>query len=94
MTSFMSFHAAAAERGDGLRRELLALRAGATPCFDLTTRYDGMLQSGPDPASKAFARVGAMDPGASPNVPSQNREPQSVSMGRFGSLAHSPIDPS
>jgi hypothetical protein len=92
MTSFMSFHAAAAERGEGLRRELLTLRAAAAPCFDLTTRSDGMLQSGPDPASKASARADATE--ASRNLPSQNQEPQSVAMGRFGSLAHSPIDPS
>jgi hypothetical protein len=52
MTSFLSFHAAAAARGDGLRPELLALltRSAAAPHPALATRPDGMIQSGPDPA--------------------------------------------
>jgi hypothetical protein len=61
MTSFMNFDAAAAERGDGLRPELLALLAGATPCFDLTVRSDGMIQSDPDPASKVSASTHLAD---------------------------------
>ena len=49
MTSFMSFQATAAARGDGLRPELLARLVGtAAPSFDLTTRSDGMIQSDPD----------------------------------------------
>jgi hypothetical protein len=66
MTSFMSLHAAAAERGEGLRPELLALLAGATPSFDLTTRSDGMIQSGPDPGSKWSAPPRAANQGAAP----------------------------
>lgn len=50
MTSFLSFHAVAAARGDGLRAELLALRldVGAPYC-ERMPRRDGMTQSGPDP---------------------------------------------
>jgi hypothetical protein len=59
MTSFLSFHAAAAARGDGLRPELLALltRAAVAPDSELRSRADGMIQSGPDPASVAAARM-------------------------------------
>jgi hypothetical protein len=51
MTSFLSFHAAAAARGDGLRPDLLALRI-ADPRSDLMRRHDGMIQSGPDPGEQ------------------------------------------
>ena len=55
MISFMSFHAMAAARGDGLRPEFLALvGVGTAPCSELTTS-DGMIQSGLDPASGAVA---------------------------------------
>jgi hypothetical protein len=59
MTSFLSFHAAAAARGDGLRPELLALlkRAAADPHADFTPRADGMIQSGRDPVSSARGRT-------------------------------------
>jgi hypothetical protein len=56
MTSFMSFHAAAAARGDGLRPELLAVRVAADPRSALTPRADGMVQSGPDPAREIAGR--------------------------------------
>lgn len=57
MTSFLSLHAAAAARGDGLRPELLALlaRVAAAPQAALTPRPDSMIQSGPDPASTTGA---------------------------------------
>jgi hypothetical protein len=55
MTSFLSLHAAAAARGDGLRPELLALVAGIAPHSALTPRHDGMIQSGPDPATTRVA---------------------------------------
>jgi len=57
MTSFLSFHAAAAARGEGPRPELLALltRFAAAPHSSVTTRPDGMTQSGPDPASSQVA---------------------------------------
>jgi hypothetical protein len=57
MTSFLSFHAAAAARGDGLRPELLAVleRVGTAPHSAFTMRPDGMIQSGPDPASTEVA---------------------------------------
>ncbi len=58
MTSFLSFHATAAARGDGLRLELLALRVAAVPHSHLTPRPDGMIQSGPDPASVGRGRTG------------------------------------
>jgi hypothetical protein len=51
MTSFLSFHAAAAVRGDGLRPELLALLVRADSRSDLMPRPDGMIQSGSDPVS-------------------------------------------
>jgi hypothetical protein len=53
MTSLLSFHAAAAARGDGLRPELLAAlaRTAVSPHSNPTVRSDGMVQSGPDPAS-------------------------------------------
>jgi hypothetical protein len=56
MMSLMSFHAIAAARGDGLRPEFLALvGVGTAPYSKLTTGSDGMIQSGPDPASGAVA---------------------------------------
>ena len=55
MTSFLSFHAAAAARGDGLRPELFALRVA--PRSELAPRHDGMIQSRLDPASSAGART-------------------------------------
>lgn len=51
MTSLLSLHAAAAARGDGLRPELLALVVGLAP--GSMPRPDGMIQSGPDPKTKA-----------------------------------------
>lgn len=53
MTSFLSLHAAARARGDGLRPELLALVAGIAPHSDSLPRGDGMIQSGPDPKPEA-----------------------------------------
>ena len=57
MTSFLSFHAAAAARGDGLRPELLAFLAATVACphSQIATGSDGMTQSGPDPASSKVA---------------------------------------
>ena len=56
MMSFMSFHAIAAARGDGLRPEFLALVGVGTARYsEPTTNSDGMIQSGPDPASGAVA---------------------------------------
>jgi len=57
MTSLLSFHAAAAARGDGLRPELLAVlaRTALSPHSKMTMRSDGMIQSGPDPASSQIA---------------------------------------
>jgi hypothetical protein len=53
MTPFLNFHAFAATRGDGLRPEFRALfeRTRAAPHSELTSRNDGMIQSGPDPIS-------------------------------------------
>jgi hypothetical protein len=82
MSSFLSFHAAAAARGDGLRPELLALlkRAAVDPYADLTPRADGMIQSGPDPASSARGRIEH----ANPDVPPLAIENYAV---RFGPIA-------
>ena len=53
MPSFRKFHSIAALCGDGLRPELQALfeRLAADPRSELFERRDGMVQSGPDPAS-------------------------------------------
>jgi hypothetical protein len=61
MTSLLSFHAAAAARGDGLRPELLAAlaRTAVSPHSKMTMRSDGMIQSGPDPASDRAANKSA-----------------------------------
>jgi hypothetical protein len=61
MMSLLSFHAAAAARGDGLHAELLAALARNTvsPNSGVTTRSDGMIQSGPDPASALVASKSA-----------------------------------
>jgi hypothetical protein len=54
MTNFLNFHVFAAARGEGLRPELRLLfeRAATSPVFDIVMRHDGLLQSGPDPASE------------------------------------------
>jgi hypothetical protein len=51
MMTFLSFHAAAAARGDGLHPELLALLAGvpAASHAEPALRHDGMSRSRPDP---------------------------------------------
>jgi hypothetical protein len=61
MTSLLSFHAAAAARGDGLRPELLAAlaRTAGSPNSGVTTRSDGLIQSGPDRASDRAANQSA-----------------------------------
>jgi hypothetical protein len=53
MMSFLSFHATAAARGDGLRPELLALLVGVPAASqpELTLRHEGMMKSRPDPES-------------------------------------------
>jgi hypothetical protein len=53
MPPFLSLDAVAAKRGEGLRPELRALfeRLATTPSYDANVRSDGMVQSGPDPAS-------------------------------------------
>lgn len=58
MTSFLDFHAFAAARGEGLRPELRALfeRVSEAPRSELTVRNDGMVQSGPNPASADVAK--------------------------------------
>jgi hypothetical protein len=54
MTIFLDFHVFAAARGEGLHPELRLLfeRAATSPVSNLVTRCDGLLQSGPDPASE------------------------------------------
>jgi hypothetical protein len=61
MTSLLSFHAAAAARGDGLRPELLAAlaRTAVSPHSRTTVRSDGMVQSGPDLAPDQVANQSA-----------------------------------
>jgi len=53
MPPFLSLDAFAAKRGEGLRPELRALfeRLATAPSYDASARNDGMVQSGPDPAS-------------------------------------------
>lgn len=57
MPPFLSLDAVAAKRGDGLRPELRALfeRLATAPGHDAPVRSDGMVQSGPDPASAKAA---------------------------------------
>jgi hypothetical protein len=52
MMSFLTFHKAAAARGDGLRPELLALvvRAAAAPHVNLVSRDNDIVRSDPNPA--------------------------------------------
>jgi hypothetical protein len=55
MSSFRQFDAFAAARGEGLHPKLRSLleRTAVSPHAEMTVRLDGMLQAGPDPASKA-----------------------------------------
>ena len=50
---FLSLDAFAAKRGEGLRPELRALfeRLATASVYEAIVRSDGMIQSGPDPAS-------------------------------------------
>jgi len=68
MTSFLSFHAIASARGDGLHPRLRALfeRVTADPHLELTPRPDGMIQSGPDSASVRGERINHANPDAGP----------------------------
>jgi hypothetical protein len=54
MTNFLNLHVFAAARGEGLHPELRLLleRAATSPFADVAIRHDGLLQSGPDPASE------------------------------------------
>jgi hypothetical protein len=54
MTNFLNFHVLAAARGEGLHPELRLLfeRAATSPVAAVAIRHDGLLQSGPDPASE------------------------------------------
>ena len=54
MTAFLNFHAFAAARGEGLHPKLRLLfeRAAASFASDVAIRTNGLLQSGPDPASE------------------------------------------
>jgi hypothetical protein len=54
MTTFLNFHVFAAARGEGLHPKLRLLfeRAATSPVSDVAIRHDGLLQSGPDPASE------------------------------------------
>ncbi len=56
------FHSMAALCGDGLRPELQALfdRLAIDQSSELFVRDDGMVQSGPDPASETTTVVQAM----------------------------------
>jgi hypothetical protein len=64
MTTFLNFDALAAARGEGLRPELRLLfeRAATSPFADAAVRHDGMLQSGPDPASEIVKRRASVSP--------------------------------
>jgi predicted ester cyclase len=61
------FHSIAALCGDGLRPELRELfeRLAIDPHSGLRIRYDGMVQAGPDPVSKASTRTENRNIGAS-----------------------------
>ena len=57
MTTFLNFNVLAAARGEGLRPELRLLfeRAATSPFSEVAIRHDGLLRSGPDPASETCA---------------------------------------
>jgi hypothetical protein len=85
MTNFLNFDVFAAARGEGLHPELRLLfeRATASGFSDVAIRHDGMLQSGPDPASEIvqervyvslFPQASALqteEPNQNPEMPSQ-----------------------
>ena len=54
MAAFLNFHAFAAARGEGLHPKLRLLfeRTATSPDPDVVIRHDGLLQSGPVPASE------------------------------------------
>jgi hypothetical protein len=81
MKTFLNFHASAAVRGEGLRPELRLLfeRTAASPFSDLVRRGDGMLQSGPDPASQDVperANVSRFPPASAGRIAGPNPKPE------------------
>ena len=54
MMTFLNLHVFAVARGEGLHPELRLLfeRAATSPVSDVAIRHDGLLHSGPDPASE------------------------------------------
>jgi len=81
---FLSLDAVAAKRGDGLRpelRELLERLATAPSYDDATVRSDGMIQSGPDPAS-AKATLLQTPPWRKSNADSATAPPARAASGK------------
>jgi hypothetical protein len=83
MPPFLSLDAFAAMRGEGLRPELRALfeRLAAAPSHDATVRSDGMVQSGPDPAS-AKATLSQTPPRPKSNADSVTALPARTTRGQ------------
>lgn len=83
MTAFLNFHAFAAARGDGLhpKLQLLFERAARFTVPDLAIRSDGLLQSGPDPASETArdrVNVSIFPQISVPQADEPNRRPETA----------------
>jgi hypothetical protein len=89
------FHSIAALCGDGLRPELRELfeRLAIDPRSGQRIRYDGMVQAGPDPVSKASTQTEDRNMGASymskegdsrqlPTMPCERRTGSTVRRGQ------------
>ena len=84
MTTFLNFNVFAAARGEGLRPELRLLfeRAATSPFSDVAIRHDGLLQSGPDPASETVPERVNVSPFPQTLSPADGRaEPESRNTG-------------
>jgi hypothetical protein len=84
MTTFLNFNVFAAARGEGLRPELRLLyeRAATSSVSDVVIRPDGLLQSGPDPASETVPeRVNVSLFSANPSPADGRAEPESRNTG-------------
>jgi hypothetical protein len=83
MTAFLDFHAFAAARGDGLHPKLRLFfgHAATSPVFDVAVRPDGLLQSGPDPASETArnrVNVSIFPQISVPQMDELNRNPETT----------------
>jgi len=83
MTALLNFHAFAAARGEGLHPKLRLLfeRAATSPVSEVATRHDGLLQSGPDPASETArnrVNMSSFPQICAPQMDEPNRNPETA----------------